>query len=249
MAKQLYDYWFVQFDFPDENGKPYKSSGGKMVWDDKLKCEVPEGWNITPLGNIVLSYQQGLIRSNKELSNNADYCYLKMGDLDGKGGYTSLNIAKTSATNREVSQYKLAKGDLLINVRNSREIVGKTCIIDYVKETTLFNHMLVRITFSEGVSAYYMNILFNTPYMLKILDGCKQGTTTVIALYQDDLYRILVVVPEYSIMQSFNIKVQSILKQKTALNQEIMELTELRDFLLPLLMNGQVSVNYDLSHG
>ena len=46
MAKQLYDYWFVQFDFPDENGKPYKSSGGKMVWNEKLKREIPEGWNI-----------------------------------------------------------------------------------------------------------------------------------------------------------------------------------------------------------
>ena len=56
MAKQLYDYWFVQFDFPDEEGKPYKSSGGKMVWNEKLKREIPQGWEVCPINNRFSSH-------------------------------------------------------------------------------------------------------------------------------------------------------------------------------------------------
>ena len=247
MAKQLYDYWFVQFDFPDENGKPYKSSGGKMVWNEKLKREIPKEWEVLNLGQITTSYQQGLIRSNNQLSDNSEFGYLKMGDLDGKGQYSLQKLARTNATSEEVFLFSLHKGDFLINVRNSKEIVGKTCLIDYVEENTLFNHMLVRMSFDK-VTSFYMNLLFNTDFMYKAMDGLKQGTTTVIALYQEDLYRLPIVVPTKNVMDTFSIIEKSILNQKELLTNEIISLTKLRDELLPLLMNGQVSVNYDLSH-
>ena len=248
MAKQLYDYWFVQFDFPDENGKPYKSSGGKMVWNEKLKREIPKEWEVLNLGQITTSYQQGLIRSNNQLSDNSEFGYLKMGDLDGKGQYSLQKLARTNATSEEVFLFSLHKGDFLINVRNSKEIVGKTCLIDYVEENTLFNHMLVRMSFDK-VTSFYMNLLFNTDFMYKAMDGLKQGTTTVIALYQEDLYRLPIVVPTKNVMDTFSIIEKSILNQKELLTNEIISLTKLRDELLPLLMNGQVSVNYDLSDG
>ena len=247
MAKQLYDYWFVQFDFPDENGRPYKSSGGKMIWNEILKREIPYGWGVLSLGNITTSYQQGLIRSNNQLSDRYEYSYLKMGDLDGKGQYTLQKIAHTSATDEEVSQFSLHKGDFLINVRNSKEIVGKTCLIDYVEDNTLYNHMLVRMSF-EKVTSFYMNLLFNTDFMYKAIDGLKQGTTTVIALYQDDLYRLPIIVPSKEVMNQFAAISNSILNQKEILVSEIQSLTKQRDELLPLLMNGQVTVNSDLSH-
>ena len=247
MAKQLYDYWFVQFDFPNEEGKPYKSSGGKMVWNDKLKREIPEGWEVLNLGNITTSYQQGLIRSNNQLSNDFKYGYLKMGDLDGSGQYSIAKIARTNASKEEVSIYSLEKGDFLINVRNSREIVGKTCLINYVEKNTLYNHMLVRIGFKD-VSSFYMNQLFNTDYMHRSLDGLKQGTTTVIALYQEDLYRLPILIPSKRITEKFTTITNAILDKKEALVREIINLTMQRDELLPLLMNGQVSVNYHLSH-
>ena len=72
MARQLYDYWFVQFDFPDENGKPYKSSGGKMVWNEKIKHEIPEGWSDTTLGIFCNMYQPKTIGTN-ELDENGAY--------------------------------------------------------------------------------------------------------------------------------------------------------------------------------
>ena len=246
MAKQLYDYWFVQFDFPNEEGKPYKSSGGAMVWNEKLKREIPKGWSVKNLEQIATSYQQGLIRSNNQLSTDSKYGYLKMGDLDGKGQYTLQGLTRTNATNEEVDLFSLHKGDFLINVRNSKEIVGKTCLIGYVERNTLYNHMLVRLDFKD-VSTFYMNLLFNSEFMYKALDGLKQGTTTVIALYQNDLYRLPILVPAPCVMEQFSKITDSILDQKEIISYEIEELTKQRDDLLPLLMNGQATVNYHLS--
>ena len=244
MAKQLYDYWFVQFDFPNEEGKPYKSSGGVMVWNEKLKREIPQGWSVKNLGLIATSYQQGLIRSNNQLSTDSKYGYLKMGDLDGKGQYTLQGLTRTNATNEEVDLYSLHKGDFLINVRNSKEIVGKTCLIGYVERNTLYNHMLVRLDFKD-VSTFYMNLLFNSESMYRALDGLKQGTTTVIALYQSDLYRLPILIPAPCVMEQFSKITDSILDQKEIISHEIAELTKQRDELLPLLMNGQAVVNSD----
>ena len=246
MAKQLYDYWFVQFDFPNEEGKPYKSSGGALVWNEKLKRDIPKGWSVKNLEQIATSYQQGLIRSNNQLSTDSKYGYLKMGDLGGKGQYTLQGLTRTNATNEEVDLFSLHKGDFLINVRNSKEIVGKTCLIGYVERNTLYNHMLVRLDFKD-VSTFYMNLLFNSEFMYKALDGLKQGTTTVIALYQNDLYRLPILVPAPCVMEQFSKITDSILDQKEIISYEIEELTKQRDDLLPLLMNGQASVNYHLS--
>lgn len=245
MAIQLYDCWFVQFDFPNEEGKPYKSSGGAMVWNEKLKREIPKGWSVKNLEQIATSYQQGLIRSNNQLSTDSKYGYLKMGDLDGKGQYTLQGLTRTNATNEEVDLFSLHKGDFLINVRNSKEIVGKTCLIGYVERNTLYNHMLVRLDFKD-VSTFYMNLLFNSEFMYKALDGLKQGTTTVIALYQNDLYRLPILVPAPCVMEQFSKITDSILDQKEIISYEIEELTKQRDDLLPLLMNGQATVNYHL---
>ena len=106
--------------------------------------------------------------------------------------------------------------------------------------------MLVRMSFDK-VTSFYMNLLFNTDFMYRAMDGLKQGTTTVIALYQEDLYRLPIVVPTKNVMDTFSIIEKSILNQKELLTNEIISLIKQRDELLPLLMNGQVSVNSDLS--
>ena len=80
MAKQLYDYWFVQFDFPDENGKPYKSIGGKMVWNEKLKMEIPEGWCVDTIGNILDKYPTTKRYETKEYLSIGKYPIVDQGD-------------------------------------------------------------------------------------------------------------------------------------------------------------------------
>ena len=83
MAKQLYDYWFVQFDFPNEEGKPYKSSGGKMVWNEKLKREIPEGWDISLIKDIATTYSGGTPKStNIEYYDNGEIAWINSGELN-----------------------------------------------------------------------------------------------------------------------------------------------------------------------
>lgn len=101
--------------------------------------------------------------------------------------------------------------------------------------------MLVRMSFKK-VSSFYMNMLFNTEYMRRIVDGLKQGTTTVIALYQDDLYRLPILVPSQDIMKCFSAITKTILDKQEVLFSELYSLTKQRDELLPLLMNGQVTI-------
>lgn len=156
--------------------------------------KLPNGWLWYYWGDLITSYQQGMIRSNLELgSGNVNY--LKMGDVDSKGWHTTENLALTNASKDEIETYRLNNGDFLINVRNSMELVGKTCLIRGVNNRTLFNHMLVRIEHHDNISNEYISAIFTTPQMQKFVSKCKSGTTTVIALYKEDLLEIPIPVP------------------------------------------------------
>lgn len=87
MARQLYDYWFVQSDFPDENGRPYKSSGGKMVWNEPLKREIPAGWNADFVENLTLKFSRGLSYTSEEISNGRGIPMINLGCFSKKGDY------------------------------------------------------------------------------------------------------------------------------------------------------------------
>lgn len=152
------------------------------------------GWKWYDWGDLIKRYQQGAIRSNNELGVGDTY-YLKMGDMDGKGSYSYEDLAITESSEEEIREYQLNPGDFLINVRNSREIVGKSCVIDIIPEVTIFNHMLVRIDHKKGIPSEYVNAWLNTECVKRFIDGIKTGTTTVIALYQADLYRIPILIP------------------------------------------------------
>ncbi|MBX7227956.1 MAG: restriction endonuclease subunit S [Chitinophagales bacterium] len=162
---------------------------------NEIPYSLPENWTWYNWGDLICDYQQGIIRSNREL-NNTGTRYLKMNNLDNKGGYSTNNIECTDITEAEFEKYKLNKNDFLINVRNSKELVGKTCVIGNEEDDLVFNHMLVRIKHHPEVSNIYINALLNTQVMRKFIDRCKKGTTTVIALYQQDLYKIPIPLPD-----------------------------------------------------
>jgi len=169
--------------------------------------------------DIAVSYQQWAIRSNSQLWIWKTK-YLKMQDLDGNWWYSYNNLAVTDATDEEIEDYKLKKWDFLINVRNSREIVWKTCVINAIPNNTIFNHMLVRIWFKENISSVFVNARFNTTFFKKKLDWVKAGTTTIIALYQRDLYWLPIFLPEYKEQQKIA-KVLSTIDDKIELNNKI----------------------------
>jgi type I restriction enzyme S subunit len=181
---------------------------------------LPENWMWFFWEDIMQSYQQGMIRSNLQLGDG-NVKYLKMGDLDSSGTANLSKLKKTEASEKEIVEYALNEGDFLINVRNSLSLVGKTCVIDEIKQDKiLFNHMLVRIDNGSVDMNYFINAFLNTPTSKKMLNRLKEGTTTVIALYQRELNKLPIALPD-SITFEAIVQFYKSLRLKIEINNKI----------------------------
>jgi type I restriction enzyme S subunit len=192
-----------------ENLKPYK---------------LPNNWKWFFWEDIMNSYQQGMIRSNNQLGEgNAEY--LKMGDIDIKGTVNLDNLKRTKATVKEIKDFKLNNGDFLINVRNSLPLVGKTCVVDNIENRQiLYNHMLVRIDNGNVEMNYFINAFLNIPSSKKLLDRIKEGTTTVIALYQRELNKLPIALPDndtFTTIVDIYKKIRDKIEINNKINQEL----------------------------
>lgn len=210
MAKTLYDYWFVQFDFPDQNGKPYKSSGGKMVYNPELKREIPEGWGVEKLSHFLT------------IKNGKDHKHLQ----DGKFAvYGSGGIMRT------VTDY-LYSGESIL----------------FPRKGTLNNVMYVNEKFWTVDTMFYSEVNKNNSalyvfYSVKDIDFNKLNTGTgVPSMTSSILYDLNIIVPEENILEKFNTVVKQNYDTIKLNNIQNQELTQLRGWLLPMLMNGQVKV-------
>ena len=210
IAKTLYDYWFVQFDFPDQNGKPYKSSGGKMVYNPELKREIPEGWGVEKLSHFLT------------IKNGKDHKHLQ----DGK-----FAVYGSGGIMRMVTDY-LYSGESIL----------------FPRKGTLNNVMYVNEKFWTVDTMFYSEVNKNNSslyvfYSVKDIDFNKLNTGTgVPSMTSSILYDLNIIVPEENILEKFNTIVKQnyeTIKLNSIQNQE---LTQLRDWLLPMLMNGQVKV-------
>jgi type I restriction enzyme S subunit len=237
MAKTLYDYWFVQFDFPDKNGKPYKTSGGIMIWNKELKREIPEGWEVKLLGDLG-NFKNGV---NYDPSNpgeiacpiinvrniSASSYFLKNEDLD-------IIYLKES----DVRKYAVHEGSIII-ARSG--IPGATRLISDIAKNTLYC----------GFAIHYelKNLKNKIPifFYLKSIEQQIQngsGGTILKNVNQGTLNALLFALPiDNSITMYFNELIQPIFSKINLIQLENQKLTELRDWLLPMLMNGQVKVN------
>ena len=243
MARQLYDYWFVQFDFPDENGRPYKSSGGKMVWNEKLKREIPEGWCV---GNI-LSICDIKVGGTPSKSNNIYWdkgAIPFFGPTDVSDNIYQLDtidhITHEGLDHCASSLFQI--GDVILTARGS---IGKMVIVG---EPMAMNQSCYAL-----VPKYP-----NTPYLYflskELIEWLKaKGSGSVFKSFnaQDVEYSQLCIAPKIIITKFCN-SVNCLFEQLRLHTQEITKLIKQRDELLPLLMNGQVSVmpsevNCDLS--
>lgn len=246
MAKTLYDYWFVQFDFPNENGKPYKSSGGKMVYHEELKREIPEGWEVGTLGKNI-EIERGISYKSSEI-NGEGVPMINLNSFNLNGSYKVEGIKQFSGSFNKKKVVK--KGDLLIavtDVTRNADIVGKAIIIpDIFKDEILMSMDVARISPNDKLDISFLNMLFNSqPYH----DFVKQFASGTLVLHLDmrcfNFFRLAIPPKEilnkfYKLKDDIELKKGNIIKQ----NQE---LTALRDWLLPMLMNGQVTVGQ--AHG
>jgi len=232
MAKQLYDYWFVQFDFPDENGKPYKSSGGKMVWNEKLKREIPVGWSdgqLSGIANIIMG----------QSPDGSSYNEVGNGKIFYQGS-TDFGIRFPSIRQYTTAPTRFAKKrDILMSVRapvGATNIANNDCCIG--RGLAALNSKVGSIT-----HLYYIIDGLKTAFDQRNAAGTTFGSIT-----KDDLFVLPVVVPNTAVLLSFEKVCSAFFEKQMIIGEEIDLLTKLRDSLLPLLMNGQVSVNYDLSN-
>ena len=226
MAKTLYDYWFVQFDFPDENGKPYQSSGGEMVYNDTLKRHIPKGWEVKSLGevaNIVMGQSpQG---SSYNLDGIGSIFF--QGSTDFGWRFPTLRQYTTAPTRFA------KKGDILLSVRAP---VGDMNIAQFDCCIGRGLSALRSKTGSDGFLFYVMKY-FKTIFERRNVEGTTFGSIT-----KDDLYGLQLALPDKNILNQYDEIVSKYNEIIFIRSHENQQLTQLRDFLLPMLMNGQVGV-------
>jgi type I restriction enzyme S subunit len=235
MAKTLYDYWFVQFDFPDKNGKPYKSSGGNMVFNEELKREIPEGWEVKELENIESNIVTGKTPSTKNKNfYNGSIPFITIGDIRGNMHVTETQqtLSKLGA-NQNINKF-LPKGSICVTCIASPGLVG------FVTKDSQTNQQINSIICENEEITFFLYF-----YLKDYFKFAKASSgSTFSNMNKGEFSSIKTIKPPKKVLVSFSNKsgasINKILKNQI----ENQKLSELRDWLLPMLMNGQVSVGY-----
>ena len=226
MAKTLYDYWFTQFDFPDENGKPYCSSGGEMVWNDQLKRKIPKGWSTGQLSDIA-NITMGQSPSGDTYNENGSGTIFYQGCTDFGTRFPVPRVYTSAPT-------RFAKaGDILMSVRAP---VGT---LNIAMEDCCIGRGLAALNSKFGSQLHLLYTLSGFKQLFDVMDG---NGTTFGSITKDTLFEMKVVIPRRDQIKSFEEMVQPIEQKIRITEQENRELTKLRDWLLPMLMNGQAAV-------
>ena len=234
MAKQLYDYWFVQFDFPNEEGKPYKSSGGAMVWNEKLKREIPEGWyaeNICKIANILSGGTPS--KAVDEYWNNGTIPFF--GPTDCNGSVFQIKTADhiTQKGLEHCASSLFEEGIVIITARGS---IGKLVIVGTPMAMNQSCYAL------QSKEREYEYLYFLTTQLIDCLKAKGSGSVFKSIIASDIEHSTLCVATE-NVVSDFCKKVKPLFEKLKTNTIEIAELTKQRDELLPLLMNGQAMVN------
>jgi type I restriction enzyme S subunit len=233
MAKMLYDYWFVQFDFPDANGKPYKTSGGKMVWNAELKREIPEGWGVLDLEKV----ESNIVTGKTPLTSNPDFYngnipFITIGDVRGNMHIVSTVQKLTlEGANQQINKF-IPKGAICATCIASPGLVG------FATEDSQTNQQLNSVVCKNFENRYYL-YFYLTDYFK--YSSAKTGNTFA-NMNKGDFSAIKVIKPKKEILFNFSNVLKSSIDKILNKSLENQELDSLRDWLLPMLMNGQVSV-------
>lgn len=235
MAKQLYDYWFVQFDFPDENGKPYKSSGGKMVWNDKLHLSIPSNWEAIPLSEI-MDYAGGSQPPASEFIE------------EYRDGYVRFVQIRDYYSNSHITYIPIRKSNKLctetdIMIARYGASLGRICY----GLNGAYNVALAKVSPKVKEYTEYLRIFLMSDGFYDKINSIGQRAAQA-GFNKDDIENILIPFPTNNrCIIEFNKKMQPYFFARLQNDKEINTLTKQRDELLLFLMNGQVSVNSDLS--
>ena len=222
MAKTLYDYWFVQFDFPDENGKPYKSSGGKMVYSKELKREIPEGWEVNTLNKMINCLDSKRIPLSKKQREN------RRGNIPYYGATSVMDYIDDFIFDGE---YILLAEDGSTMDQNGNPI------LQYIWNKTWVNNHAHILEAKEQKNLEFIFHTLKKIAVVKIETGSIQKK-----INQENLLNVKIIIPSLHILDQFSEIVKPIRKRLINNIEQNQELAKLRDWILPMLMNGQVIV-------
>lgn len=231
MAKTLYDYWFVQFDFPDQNGKPYKSSGGKMVYNPELKREIPEGWGVIKL-NEVVDLISGYPFSSNDYVTSGKYKLYTIKNV--QDGYTVDKVDNylDFLPNNMSHECQLRRGDLIMSLTGN---VGRVGMV--YEDDVLLNQRVLKLNPINKTHKSFIYSFFRSDVTKAHLENMSTGTSQK-NLSPIDIGNMMIPFPSESLLSKF-LNNLNMLENNLVENQQ---LTQLRDWLLPMLMNGQVKV-------
>ena len=240
MAKQLYDYWFVQFDFPNEEGKPYKSSGGAMVWNEKLKRKIPNGWTVETVGTYANCKSGYAIKSSDFKAKGIPV--IKIGNIQED---YSLNMNGCQYIDNNANKlFHVYQNDVVIAMTGAT--IGKFAIVPYSKTGYFVNQRVGKFELGNNPikkMPYLINSLkieYFRNQIFQLANGCAQPNISA-----EQINNISLLYPSTNILSVYNMKCKWMYEQIANCRYQIGVLTKLRDKLLPLLMNGQASVNSD----
>ena len=230
MAKTLYDYWFVQFDFPDANGKPYKSSGGEMVFDETLKREIPRGWEVKSLKDVLVNCSDNI--KSEDLTSNMPYTPI---DSLPMRKMTFSDFQKIENARTSLIRYSL--NDILIGAM--RVYFHRVCIAPFdgiTRSTTI----VLKPKKQNHLPFLYQ--LCNEEKTINFASKVSIGTQQPYVNWVAGLAEYKFAMPNLELIERYSIKIMPLIKSVITREKQNHQLTQLRDFLLPMLMNGQVSV-------
>lgn len=240
LMHEIYDYWFVQFDFPSEEGRPYKSSGGKMIHDDILNREIPDDWKITTIKDVISHINTGLNPRQNFVLNNGDIKYITVKNLTTKGAidFTTCDTIDEEALKKVHKRSDISKGDILFA---SIAPLGRCVIIREDPNGWDINESVFSIRPKSKNLSEYLYMFFMNEAFIKKAEQSSTGSVFSgirISVLED----MKIVVPPEDILDKFNQIVSPIFDLKYRNELENQKLKELRDFLLPLLLNNQVTI-------
>ena len=237
LAKTIYDYWFVQFDFPDENGKSYKSSGGKMVYNEVLKREIPEGWEVKRIGDYCKSSGGYAFKSSEWKKSGNPIIKIKNIQEDNSLNIEDIDFVDMSKTIDK--KFKANAGDIVIAMTGAT--IGKFAIVPKTDNDFYVNQRVGVFKLNELKKLPFLINTLNQDYFRKNIIEISCGAAQP-NISNEQINNIELILPINNIVEKFNNKM-TICYEKIIQNRyKVYHLQSLRDWLLPMLMNGQISV-------
>lgn len=240
MAKTLYDYWFVQFDFPNEKGKPYKSAGGKMAWNDELKREIPLGWEVEELGKHCQTFR-GVTYKKEDVKSPSDKNTIPiLRATNISNGVIDVNDMVYVPEELVSEDQVMEKFDVLITMSSgSKAHVGKNAFYYYDNKVS-FGAFCSKLSANKNMR-FYVNIHMQSDGFKKYISNVGLGTN-INNLTNKHITEHKLLIPLKEQLLQFENTVKGFYNKIGNNMKESQTLTELRDWLLPMLMNGQIQI-------